>query len=185
MSFIQNKSILNFDFKGIINIYNKELSNNNYKLFDDNYTFKLGNIYDLYNTILIINVMNTNHISNNDNNIINKNNNILNNDNHIINKNNNIKNNNKDLLNNNYNINNTGVKLIGIDYDRKITNIYYNNKNNDEKKNIYITNHINNVYNYDGISKYNYAQESSLWNVYVDGNINYYKLLKNNFSIYN
>jgi hypothetical protein len=126
MSLIHNKSILNFDFKGIIN---KDLSNNNY-------TFKLGNIYDLYNTLLIINVLN------------NDNNKDLSNDNNkdlSINNNKNLLiNNNKNLLinnNNNNNNNNTGIKIIGIDDDERITNIYYNSNNNN--KYIYINNYIN------------------------------------------
>jgi len=95
------------NYTDIINTNSKK-----YKLFDTNNKFILGNITDLYNTLLIINT--------------------LNNNNTIYNK-------------------NEGINLC-------IYNIYYyNNKMN----------------NYD----------LTLWNVYIDGNTNYYKLLEKNNNI--
>lgn len=96
------------DYTGIINT-NLNLSKK-YKLFDTNYKFILGNINDLYNTLLIIN-----NLNNMNNKIYNK---------------------------------NEGIDLC-------IHNIYYyNNK----------------------LDKY----DLSLWNVYIEGDTNYYKLLERN-----
>lgn len=131
-----------------------------YQLFDYNYTFKIGNIYDLYNTLLVINSINDNKVKTCD---------------ISINK---VKT--CDIgINTNYTeiFNNTNNKFKINNYKNKIYNP-------NDGATVYIYNNIHNVYIHDGIKTYNYASDSSSWNVYVDGNINYYKILKKNFSIF-
>ena len=104
---------MNIDYTGVLNT-NHTVSKK-YKLFDNNYKFILGNINDLYNTLLVINTLNNMNFSK------------------IYNP-------------------NEGVDLC-------IYNIYYYDKK---------------------INKY----ELSLWNVYIDGNTNYYKLLENKIDLF-
>ena len=104
---------MDINFSGVIDTMNTV--SKKYKLFDNNYKFILGNVNDLYNTLLVINTLNNMNF------------------NKIYNK-------------------NEGVYLC-------IYNIYYYDKK---------------------IDKY----ELSLWNVYIDGNTNYYKLLENKIDLF-
>jgi hypothetical protein len=165
----------NIDYNGIIR--NNSLVPKKYKLFDDNYKFTIGNICDLYNTLLVINSIN---------NINDINDTIKTKDASTCTSNNYYnpyyKNTNEhtSFRPNNMRPNNMRPTIIRPNSNIISKRIYNSNEGID----IYINNYIHNIYTFnDKINTYNYATELSSWNVYINGNINHYKLLNKNFTI--